>query len=434
MLSAIAAIAVKELRLLWRDRQALALLFLMPAFFILVMSVALEGVFDAGTRSHPLQILIVNQDRGEAAHDTLEQARALEGVTLIEAGPNGAWTRDDAEAAIRQGRFHFALLFGPDYSDRIAGIETGTAAAPSSEGNLHRSNETVALALIVDPAINRQLQTMVAGTLTGVIERVRLGTQLPARFEEAFDSEADDLPPPTVGDPSAAPPDPADEVAEVLGDDAQRVELELLPPSGFDRARRPSATEQNVPAYAIFGVFFIVLTIAKSFLREKLDGTFVRLLTAPVRKSVLIIGKLMPYLLVNLLQIALMFAVGAAVFGMHLGNLPAFVLLSFGTAAAANGLGLLVAALGHSEAQVDTLAVLLAITLAALGGIMVPTFVMPEGLQQLSRLTPHAWALSGYQDVIVRGLGVSDILPETAVLLGFASIFWLVGLWRLRLN
>ena len=433
MLSAITAIAVKELRLLWRDRQALALLFLMPAFFILVMSVALEGVFDAGTRSHPLQILIVNQDRGEAARDTLEQARSLEGVTLVETGPTGPWTRDDAEAAIRQGRFHFALLFGPDYSDRIAGAETGSSAARSLQDSPPLSDEAVALALIVDPAINRQLQTMVAGTLTGVIERIRLATQLPARFDEAFGAGADDLPPPTVGDPSAAP-EPADEVAEVLGDDAQRVELQLLPPSGFDRARRPSATEQNVPAYAIFGVFFIVLTIAKSFLRERLDGTFVRLLTAPIRKSVLIIGKLMPYLLVNLLQIALMFAVGTVVFDMRLGNLPAFALLSFGTAAAANGLGLLVAALGQSEAQVDTLAVLLAITLAALGGIMVPTFVMPEGLQQLSRLTPHAWALSGYQDVIVRGLGVTDILPETAVLIGFAAIFWLVGLWRLRLN
>jgi ABC-2 type transport system permease protein len=155
MLSAITAIAVKELRLLWRDRQALALLFLMPAFFILVMSVALEGVFDAGTRSHPLQILIVNQDRGEAARDTLEQARSLEGVTLVEAGPTGPWTRDDAEAAIRQGRFHFALLFGPDYSDRIAGAETESSAARSSQDNAPSSDATVALALIVDPAINR---------------------------------------------------------------------------------------------------------------------------------------------------------------------------------------------------------------------------------------------------------------------------------------
>jgi ABC-2 type transport system permease protein len=406
----------------------------MPAFFILIMSVALEGVFDAGTRSHPLQILVVNQDQGETARDTLEQARGLEGVTLVEAGPSGPWTRDEAEAAIRQGRFHFALLFGPGYSDRIAGAETEAVVARPSPGSPPQPDEPVALALIVDPAINRQLQTMVAGTLTGVIERVRLATQLPARFDEAFGAGADELPPPTVGDPSAAPPDPTDEVAEVLGDDAQRVELQLLPPSGFDRERRPSATEQNVPAYAIFGVFFIVLTIAKSFLRERIDGTFVRLLTTPVRKSVLIIGKLMPYLLVNLLQIALMFAVGAVVFGMRLGNLPAFALLSFGTAAAANGLGLLVAALGKSEAQVDTLAVLLAITLAALGGIMVPTFVMPEGLQQLSRLTPHAWALSGYQDVIVRGLGVADILPETAVLIGFAASFWLIGLWRLRMN
>ncbi|MBM4201823.1 MAG: hypothetical protein FJ189_11130, partial [Gammaproteobacteria bacterium] len=379
MMSAIAAIAVKELRLLWRDKQALALLFLMPAFFILVMSFALEGVFEAGTRSHPLEILVVNQDSGDAALRTIEQARSLEGITLIEAGPRGPWTRDDAEAAIRRGSYHFALVFGPRYSERIEGLAPAASDSPvdtapaTGRQPAPPTDAVETLALVIDPAINRQLQTMVGGTLTGVVERIRLSTQLPLRLEETFGASDDDLPPPTVGDPAAAPPDPADALGDLLSDEAQRIAPEFVPPRGYSLARRPTATEQNVPAYAIFGVFFIVLTIAKSFLRERLEGTFVRLLTAPIPKSLLIIGKLMPYLLVNLLQIALMFAIGVAVFGMRLGNIPAFALLSFGTAAAANGLGLLVAALGRSEAQVDTLAVLLAITLAALGGIMVPT-------------------------------------------------------------
>ena len=438
MLSTVAAITIKEFQLLWRDRQALALLFLMPAFFILIMSFALRGVFEAGTRSHPIEILVVNQDTGGAAQETIEQARSLDGIKLVETGALGPWTRDLAEDAIRRGTYHFALVFGHRYTERIEGAEE---MLPVSDEEARRISSTEApaadeievLALVVDPAINRQLQSMVAGTLTSAIERVRLATQLPARFDAAFGYGDDDLPPPTVGDPSAAPPDPADEVASLLAQDT-RLEPEFLPPRGFARERRPTATEQNVPAYAIFGVFFIVLTIAKSFLRERMDGTFVRLLTAPLTKGGLIVGKLLPYLLVNLLQIALMFAIGAVVFGMRLGSLPAFALLSFATASAANGLGLLVAAFGRSEAQVDTLAVLLAISLAALGGIMVPTFVMPGPLQVLARFTPHAWALAGYQDVIVRGLKTADVIPETAALLGFALSFWLIGLLRLRLN
>ncbi len=205
-------------------------------------------------------------------------------------------------------------------------------------------------------------------------------------------------------------------------------------PKRFEVRRRPTSTEQNVPAYTIFGVFFIVLTLASSFLQEKKDGTFQRILVAPLSKTALLIGKLLPYYLVNLAQIGLMFGIGVVIFGIHFGNIPALVTVSLALAAAANGLGLMVASLAKTEAQVNGLSVLLAITLAALGGMMVPTFIMPGFLKALSLFTPHAWALSGYQDVIIRGLGMKDILSETFVLLGFASLFFGIALWRFRFD
>jgi ABC-2 type transport system permease protein len=119
---------------------------------------------------------------------------------------------------------------------------------------------------------------------------------------------------------------------------------------------------------------------------------------------------------------------------MTLGNGPALILVSLALAAAANGLGLLVAALGKSEAQVNSLSVLLAVTLAALGGMMVPAFVMPGFMKTLSLFTPHAWALAGYHDAIIRGLGLREVLPETGVLLGFAALFFAGALWRFRFD
>ena len=189
-----------------------------------------------------------------------------------------------------------------------------------------------------------------------------------------------------------------------------------------------------MPGYTIFGVFFIVLTLASSFLQEKNDGTFQRILTAPLSKTALVIGKLLPYYLVNLIQIALMFSVGVVFFGLRLGNLPALILVSLALSAAANGLGLLVAALGRTEAQVNGLSVLLAITLSALGGMMVPAFVMPDFMKTLSQFTPHARALSGYHDVIIRGLGVRDVLSEAGVLFGFSALLFLLALWRFRFD
>jgi ABC-2 type transport system permease protein len=413
-----AALAAKELKLLWRDRQALALLFLMPVFFILVMSFALEGVFEAGTRERPLDILVVNEDRGDLAARTIEAARALPGFRLVERDAAGPLRREAAEALIRGGGQRFALVFGPDYSERLRG-------GPAGGGN------GWGLALVVDPAVNTQVQAIVRGTIEGVADRIRLAARLPDAVQNLVESVAE----PGLGDePAEGGESAVADIQNLVSDPAQRPALELAAPAGYRAERRPTATEQNVPAYAIFGVFFIVLTLAKSFLRERSDGTLVRLRTAPVARPVLIAGKVLPFYLVNLLQIALMFAVGAAVFGMRIGSLPAFVLMSLATAAAANGLGVLVAAIGRSEAQVDTLSVLLGITLAALGGLMVPAYVMPGLLQTLSRLTPQAWALAGYQDVIVRGLGARDVLPEAGALLGFAILFALVGLWRLRLD
>ena len=145
-------------------------------------------------------------------------------------------------------------------------------------------------------------------------------------------------------------------------------------------------------------------------------------------------GKLLPYYLVNLIQIGLMFAVGVFLFDLQLGNLPALILVSLALSASANGLGLLVAALGRTEAQVNGLSVLLAITLSALGGMMVPSFLMPGFMETLSQFTPHAWALAGYHDVIIRGLGLRDVMDEAGALFGFSALFFLLALWRFRFD
>jgi ABC-2 type transport system permease protein len=185
----------------------------------------------------------------------------------------------------------------------------------------------------------------------------------------------------------------------------------------------------------LFGVFFIVQVVATSILREKQDGTFRRLMVAPISRTALLIGKVLPYYLINLLQVAVMFAVGVFMFNMSLGNDPlALVIVTLCTAAASTGLGLLVAALGKTAEQIGGISSLLVITLAALGGSMVPTFIMPPFMQTLSKISPHAWALEGYQNVIVRGLGVASILPEAGMLMLFAVVFFGVAVWRFKFD
>jgi ABC-2 type transport system permease protein len=356
--------------------------------------------------------MVVNRNGGVLAEQTISDLKRLEGLTLIQTHEGIPLTSDTAEQLIRKGVYPLALLFPEGYTERILRVSNSLP------------NEKPTVYLVSDPAMNLQLLATVKGAIQSVIERRVLLVRVPQHFKEMFgglgdmERQIDNMP----GNQNKS--------------ERERSGVDFIHtfPKGYSVGKYPSSTEQNVPAYTIFGVFFIVLTLASSFLQEKKDGTFQRILAAPLSKAALLIGKLLPYYLVNLIQIALMFSVGVIVFEMKLGNPLALLMVSLALAAAANGLGLLVAALGKTEAQVNGLSVLLAITLSALGGMMVPTFIMPGLMKSLSLFTPHAWALAGYHDIIVRGLSVKQILPEVGVLLGFASLFFTIALWRFRFD
>jgi len=412
MIRQIIAITLKEMKVLWLDREALALLFAMPMFFILVMSFALEGVFEAGSKGHPIPILVIHQNGGRLADQAIADLKRTEGLVMIETHEGIPLTRDKAEQLIGRGVYPLAILFPEGYTEQIL----------KNSNDPQKDKATVYL--ISDPAMNLQLLATAKGAIQGAIERRVLLARVPQRLKEMFGplegmgGQFDNLPGNT----------------NVSGLERSGVDFVHTFPKGYNVERRPTATEQNVPAYTIFGVFFIVLTLASSFLQEKRDGTFRRILAAPLSKTALLIGKLLPYYLVNLIQIGLMFCIGVVVFEIRLGHLLALVIVSLALAAVANGLGLLVAALGKTEAQVNGLSVLLAITLSALGGMMVPTFIMPDLMKTLSLFTPHAWALAGYHDIIIRGLGAREVLTEVAILMGFAFFFFVIALWRFRFD
>jgi ABC-2 type transport system permease protein len=412
MIYQIIAITLKELKVLWLDREALALLFAMPMCFILVMSFALEGIFQAGSKGHPIEILAVHRNGGLLADQAIADLKRMEGLILIETDEGIPLTSDKAEQLIGKGVYPLALLFPEGYTELVL----KTSKDPQKE--------KATVYLISDPAMNLQLLATVKGAIQGAIERQVLLARVPQRLKEMFG---------TLGG-AEGQLDNMLQNTNITDRERSGVNVIHTFPKGFNAGRRPTATEQNVPAYTIFGVFFIVLTLASSFLQEKKDGTFQRILAAPLSKTALLIGKLLPYYLVNLIQILLMFSIGVVVFGMKLGQFPALVIVSLALAAAANGLGLLVAALGKTEAQVNGLSVLLAITLSALGGMMVPTFIMPNLMKTLSLFTPHAWALAGYHDIIIRGLGTKEVLTDVAILLGFASFFFVIALWRFRFD
>ncbi len=414
------AVTIKDLKILLRDRGALVTLFLLPLMFITVMSFALAPVF-RGPDDSAIKLPVVVEDSSPQAQQVLDGLRRINGFAIeTEITPAGtsphAITRADAEALIKDGRRVAALI-----------IPTGFGAAVAS-------NQTTDVILLQDPA-QSNMGAVVAGAVRGVIAAVD-GQAEAARgadaFLQPFAEAVSQMPPQqqaqfNFGQIKAQA---LDQVQQTVANSLVKVDVQNI---SATQVETPGTYEQNVPGYSVMFMFFIVSYVAGSILTEKRDGTFRRLMAAPVSKAALLAGKLAPNFIVGFAQITIMFAIGHFVFGMKLGHdLLALALITAATAAAATGLGILVAALAKSEQQVSSLGSLVILTLAALGGSMVPLWVMPDWMQTLARITPHAWALTAYQDIIVRGYGTMDVLPQLAVLLGFAAVFYGVALWRFR--
>jgi ABC-2 type transport system permease protein len=426
MLHQIFAITIKDLKILFKDRGGMIVLFAMPAMFILVMSTALQSSFSVGGSDNPIELLVVNQDRGGLAEKAITEIGDLDGITLISNVDGTALSVEAADRMISNGDYSVALVFPADFEERILAAATDPHAGEAT------------ITFITDPTTSTQFLGPIQGTVQGFIQQAAAYAQAPRQIEAGFASLSEEVPPAQVqfvNQIGEAFVDAMTEAGGLENEGSLGVRFEQVAPSDFSVTEFPDSVEQNVPGYTIFGVFFIVQVIATSLLSEKQDGTFRRLLAAPLSQPALLLGKLLPYYLVNLLQVALMFTIGALVFDMNLGNAPlALVLVTLATAAAATGMGLLVASFGKTPEQIGGLSTLLALTLAAVGGMMVPTFVMPEFMQAISKISPHAWALAGYQDVIVRGLGLQSVLPEAGVLMAFAVVFFGVAVWRFRFD
>lgn len=425
MIKQIIAMTIKEFKVLLSDAGAFSTLFIMPIAFILVMSIALQGVFDSGSNNNPIDLLVVNQDQGAVAAQIITNLHEADGLDIIETSEGQSITRATAEDMITAGTYSIALVFPADFSEKV------NETAGDSQA------ERAVVSFIIDPAAGSQLIAPVRGLVEGYIEREVSTIQTPILIQQGFDALAASVPAEQVGFIQDLGTQFTLQMDNSMGDavDDPGFEIQVVSPEKYQSARTPTSAEQNVPGYTIYGVFFIITIISTSLFREKNEGTLRRLQAAPISRAAILMGKLLPYYLVNLIQIALMLAVGMVVFHISLGEHPlALIPLSLATAAAATGMGLLITSLGKTQEQASSLSTILSIVLSALGGLMVPLYVMPDFMQKLAYAIPHAWALSGFLDVIVRGQGINEVMPIVGVMLGYALIFWVVGLRRFRFD
>jgi ABC-2 type transport system permease protein len=207
-----------------------------------------------------------------------------------------------------------------------------------------------------------------------------------------------------------------------------------------ERAEAPNAMEIAVPGFVVLFVFLSAGTTALAIYSEKKLGTFRRLLSAPLRKAELLPGKMLPNVVIVLLQVVVIFAVGAGLMpllGMDhisLGNVPALAVVSILVALCSTGLGVFIVALARTEGQISGFATVALWIAGAAAGAFIPQFLLGDFLTAVGKLTPHYWAISAYSDVIVRGQDLAGVSTQLGILALFTLAFFVIGLWRFKFD
>ena len=195
----------------------------------------------------------------------------------------------------------------------------------------------------------------------------------------------------------------------------------------------PDGIEQTSPGMTVMFALFMTTAAGVTLILEREQGTLRRLIVMPMHRATILLGKLLGIYLAVIIQIAILILAGAFLFGVSWGQSPAaLVLIVLSFALTSTSLGMLLAALARTYAQADALRTILVMSLAFLGGAAWPLEIVPEWMQTLGHALPTAWAMDGFHDIITRGLGVEAVLPEVGVLLGFAALFLVIGVWRFR--
>jgi len=196
-----------------------------------------------------------------------------------------------------------------------------------------------------------------------------------------------------------------------------------------------NGAEQVVPGVTAMFAFFWPAFVGRTFFAEHGWGSWQRLQASSASAGDILLGKILPGFVVALVQITGLFALTALLFDLHSkGQALLLLVIAVPLATCVLALTLALVALLRTMLQMEAVSTLLMITFATLGGSLVRVNALPDWAQSISPFTPSHWANKAAEDVILKGKGLSSVLPSAGVLLGFTALFAVIALLRFRLT
>lgn len=422
----------RDLRVIFKDRGAVILGFAVPVVLFTIFILIFGGMASSSGDINPIQMIVVDEDRTTQSRRLVSLLEGMQPLRVItdrksdESEDRVPYTRESARQAVAAGEVSTALLIPRNLTaslednlftqpDSIPALTVLYDASVPMEAQVVRGllqqvlfmsfSETWAVQGIDimsrELAMDNETANRMTSWMTEVFEEIRSETG-----SEALSADSADV---DTG-AGVASPIPI-ETVDVLG----------------ETKRSPIAAMTAAQVVVMF-LLFSVMHSAGSILQEQEAGTLRRLLISPMTDWQFLLAKLSSTTIFGFFQILVMFLYGWIVFHVDLfRDFPAVVLMTAICALSATGLGLVVASLCRNRKQIESVSTLVVLSMSAVGGSMVPRFLMPKWMQDIGLVSFNAWAIDGFYKIFWREMGIPQILPQIGVLVAAGLIFFLLA-------
>lgn len=410
----------KEFLILFKDLGGLAVLFIMPVVLVIVVTLIQNNTYENIT-NQKMKVLVIDNDKGKVSQQVLDEITQSGSFEIIQS-LDGSTQLDEnrLQEEVIKGNYQLAIVIPSNLTSNIQKqidsnveqvLEAVVESSESSTAVESQSEQEVRL--YFDPALQIAFREGIKSAIDKIVGRIE------NKF--IYQAFAEQL-----------------ELPENSGFLEQKnlVVFNEIVPQEKELTVLPNAVQHNVPAWSLFAIFFIIVPFAMNLLKEKNQGTKVRLYTMPTNTFILWTGKIVTYLLICILQFYLILIVGRYVFPL-IGLMPFMIgdqllnltVLTLAVGLSAISIGVLFGTFAKTEEQSSPFGATFVVILAAVSGVWVPTFAMPIAMQYIAKLSPMNWGLEGYYTLLLRQGSLWQIKYEIILLLLFSSLMISIALW-----
>lgn len=414
----------KDFLLLIRDKAGLILLFVMPMALVLIMTSMQDGVMSAD-KNTDISLLVLNEDC-DSIGNTMEKELKESDVFSTHLAKNigKEMTEQKIKDLVAKGKYLVGIYIPQNTTKKFTDNFTNELRDSFTGKNNDSSvSDSIFIKVFIDPTVKPSVQATLKSNINEFCMKIqnKYSLAIISRTLEKFSGNR---------------------IQNLNLTDCQGLTIEEYN-VGKNNTKNlcPNAVQHNVPAWTLFAIFFIVISLSGNIIKEREDGSFNRIMTMPCTFAHYLLSKVLLYLFVCILQFLVILGMGMWFFPLI--NLDPFVIQGsfYGllfviifAAFAAIGFGTAISAIATSQQQASVFGAVSVVILAAIGGIWVPTFAMPNFLKILSNISPLNWALDASYSVILRKSSVIDVLPECFYLLSFGIICFSIAIFYKNLK